>query len=80
MCCAITKKKKKIGSSENVKEEIVLTLVEMVKKTLCKTVLIGVKTTAVWETDGVQFQIQQRQGWGIFSQGGGGGSQWIETY
>lgn len=53
MCCEITKKK--IGSSENVKEEIILTLAEMVKKTLCKTVSIGVKTTAVWETDGVQF-------------------------
>lgn len=40
----------------------------MVKKTLWKTVSIGIKTIAVRETDRTQLQIQQEQ-MGIYSQG-----------
>lgn len=49
------------------KEKINLTLVKMVRKTLFRTFVIGVKAITIGERDGVPLQIQPRQ-LGIYSQ------------
>ena len=44
-----------------VKGKIILTFVKMERKTLIRTIAIGVKTVAIGERDQVQVQIQPRQ-------------------
>ena len=50
----------------------------MVRETLFRTIVIGIKTVTIGERDLAQLQVQERVR--IYSQGAGWRGKWMENY
>lgn len=60
------------------KKKMALTLVKMVKKSLPRTIAIGVRTVAMEKEIGLDSRYGRQLG--IYSQGAEQGRQWMENY